>query len=95
MMMKTSVRRGCILICFLLFVANRCVPHALQGAGKPRGPDIVALTGGREYWPKLRDISCHESRGIRYPIWMNLKGSARAIDVFAETSISTTCEVPA
>jgi hypothetical protein len=40
--------------------------HVLQSSDKPRGLDVVALAGGREYWPKLRDISCHESPGIRY-----------------------------
>ena len=40
--------------------------HALQSVDKPNGFDIIALTGGREYWPKLRDISCHENPGIRY-----------------------------
>jgi hypothetical protein len=40
--------------------------HALKSAEKPRGLDIVAVTGAREYWPKLRDISCHESPGVRY-----------------------------
>jgi hypothetical protein len=40
--------------------------HALQSVEKPTGFDIVALTGARQYWPKLRDISCHENPGIRY-----------------------------
>lgn len=40
--------------------------HAIQSVEKPRGIDIVALTGAREYWPKLRDISCRESPGTRY-----------------------------
>jgi len=40
--------------------------HALQSVDKPRGLDIVALTGAREYWPKLKDISCRENPGIRY-----------------------------
>jgi hypothetical protein len=40
--------------------------HALQSVDKARGLDTVALSGGREYWPKLRDISCHYSPGIRY-----------------------------
>ena len=40
--------------------------HALQAVDKPRGMDVVALTGAREYWPKLRDISCRENPGIRY-----------------------------
>lgn len=40
--------------------------HILQSVSKPRGFDIVALSGAREYWPKLRDISCHEDPGIRY-----------------------------
>ncbi len=40
--------------------------HILQSVDKPRGLDIVALTGARDYWPKLRDISCHENSGIRY-----------------------------
>jgi hypothetical protein len=40
--------------------------HALQASTKPRGLDEIALAGGREYWPKLRDISCHEQPGIRY-----------------------------
>jgi hypothetical protein len=40
--------------------------HALQSAPKPRGFDVIALAGGREYWPKLRDISCRENPGIRY-----------------------------
>ena len=40
--------------------------HALQASTKPRGFDAVALAGGREYWPKLRDISCREHPGIRY-----------------------------
>ncbi|WP_433965134.1 hypothetical protein [Tunturiibacter gelidiferens] len=40
--------------------------HALQSADKLRGLDTIALSGAREYWPKLRDISCHESPGTRY-----------------------------
>jgi hypothetical protein len=40
--------------------------HTLQGVDKPNGFDVIALAGGREYWPKLRDISCHENPGIRY-----------------------------
>jgi hypothetical protein len=40
--------------------------HILQSVDKPRGSDIIALTGAREYWPKLRDISCRENPGIRY-----------------------------
>lgn len=40
--------------------------HVLQSSDKPRGLDVVALAGGREYWPKLRDISCHEQPGIQY-----------------------------
>lgn len=40
--------------------------HILQSVDKPRGIDIIALTGAREYWPKLRDISCGENPGIRY-----------------------------
>jgi hypothetical protein len=40
--------------------------HILQSVDKPKGLDIIALTGAREYWPKLRDISCHETPGIRY-----------------------------
>jgi hypothetical protein len=40
--------------------------HALQSVSKPKGMDIIALTGVREYWPKLRDISCRENPGIRY-----------------------------
>jgi hypothetical protein len=40
--------------------------HALQSVSKPKGMDNIALTGVREYWPKLRDISCHENPGIRY-----------------------------
>lgn len=40
--------------------------HALQSVEKPRGFDIIALTGAREFWPKLRDISCRETPGIRY-----------------------------
>lgn len=40
--------------------------HALRAAAKPRGFDAIAFAGGREYWPKLRDISCQESPGIRY-----------------------------
>jgi hypothetical protein len=30
--------------------------HALQSVEKPHGLDIIALAGGREYWPKLRDL---------------------------------------
>jgi hypothetical protein len=48
--------------------------HILQSSDKPHGLDVVALAGGREYWPKLRDISCHESPGIRY---FDLDGFAR------------------
>jgi hypothetical protein len=40
--------------------------HILQSVDKPHGMDIIALTGAREYWPKLRDISCGENPGIRY-----------------------------
>jgi hypothetical protein len=40
--------------------------HILQSVQKPRGFDVIALTGAREYWPKLRDISCRENPGIRY-----------------------------
>lgn len=40
--------------------------HVLQSIDKPRGFDVIALAGAREYWPKLRDISCHETPGIRY-----------------------------
>jgi len=40
--------------------------HALQAAHSPRGLDIVAFAGGREYWPKLRDIFCREYPGVRY-----------------------------
>lgn len=40
--------------------------HILQSVDKPRGFDVIALNGAREYWPKLRDISCHETPGIRY-----------------------------
>jgi hypothetical protein len=40
--------------------------HALQSADKPLGLDAVALSGAREFWPKLRDISCHEFPGSRY-----------------------------
>jgi hypothetical protein len=40
--------------------------HALQSVDKPRGFDVVALSGAREFWPKLRDISCHETPGVRY-----------------------------
>jgi len=40
--------------------------HALQSVEKPRGMDVIALAGSREYWPKLRDISCNENPGIRY-----------------------------
>jgi hypothetical protein len=40
--------------------------HALRSADKPSGLDLPALTGGQEFWPKLRDISCHENPGIRY-----------------------------
>ena len=40
--------------------------HQLQSVEKLHGLDIPALAGAREYWPKLRDISCHESPGIRY-----------------------------
>jgi hypothetical protein len=40
--------------------------HILQSVDKPKGLDIVALVGAREYWPKLRDISCRENLGIRY-----------------------------
>jgi hypothetical protein len=40
--------------------------HAIQSSGKPRGIDAVALAGGREYWPKLRDISCHDAPSTRY-----------------------------
>jgi hypothetical protein len=40
--------------------------HILQAVDKPKGFDIIALRGARDYWPKLRDISCRESPGIRY-----------------------------
>jgi hypothetical protein len=40
--------------------------HILQSVEKPRGFDVIALAGAREYWPKLRDISCQENPGIRY-----------------------------
>jgi hypothetical protein len=40
--------------------------HELQSAEKARGLDGIALAGAREYWPKLRDISCRESPGTRY-----------------------------
>jgi hypothetical protein len=40
--------------------------HQLQSAEKPSGLDGIALAGAREYWPKVRDISCAESPGIRY-----------------------------
>ena len=40
--------------------------HILQSVDKPRGMDIIGLSGAREYWPKLRDISCRENPGIRY-----------------------------
>lgn len=40
--------------------------HILQSVDRPRGFDVIALSGAREYWPKLRDISCHETPGIRY-----------------------------
>jgi len=40
--------------------------HAIQAATKAYGMDSVALAGGRQYWPKLRDISCGEPPGIRY-----------------------------
>lgn len=40
--------------------------HILQSVDKPRGFDVIALAGAREYWPKLRDISCHENPAIRY-----------------------------
>jgi len=40
--------------------------HQLQSVEKPTGMDGIALAGGREYWPKLRDISCHDKPGIRY-----------------------------
>jgi hypothetical protein len=40
--------------------------HALQSVEKPKGFDVIALTGAREYWPKLRDISCRENPSVRY-----------------------------
>jgi hypothetical protein len=40
--------------------------HILQSVEKPTGFDVIALAGAREYWPKLRDISCHENPGVRY-----------------------------
>jgi hypothetical protein len=40
--------------------------HVLQSVEKPRGFDVIALAGAREYWPKVRDISCHENPGTRY-----------------------------
>jgi hypothetical protein len=40
--------------------------HALQAAEKPTGFDVIALAGGREMWPKLRDISCREKPSLRY-----------------------------
>jgi hypothetical protein len=40
--------------------------HQLQSVEKPSGLDGIALEGAREYWPKVRDISCSESPGIRY-----------------------------
>jgi len=40
--------------------------HSLQASANARGMDAVALAGGRECWPKLRDISCHDAPGTRY-----------------------------
>jgi len=40
--------------------------HALQSVEKPKGFDVIALAGAREYWPRVRDISCHENPGVRY-----------------------------
>jgi hypothetical protein len=40
--------------------------HQLQSVEKASGLDGIALAGARENWPKVRDISCHESPGIRY-----------------------------
>ena len=40
--------------------------HALQSVEKHVGLDGIALSGARESWPKMRDISCRESPGIRY-----------------------------
>jgi hypothetical protein len=40
--------------------------HALQSVERARGLDAIALAGAREYWPRLRDLSCRESPGIRY-----------------------------
>jgi hypothetical protein len=40
--------------------------HQLQSVEKASGLDGIALSGARENWPKMRDISCHESPGIRY-----------------------------
>ena len=40
--------------------------HILQSVEKHSGLDGIALDGARESWPKVRDISCRESPGIRY-----------------------------
>ncbi|MGP8271807.1 MAG: hypothetical protein ACLQLH_17220 [Terracidiphilus sp.] len=40
--------------------------HQLQSAEKASGLDGVALAAARENWPKMRDVSCRESPGIRY-----------------------------
>jgi len=40
--------------------------HILQSSDKSSGLDGIALAGARESWPKMRDISCRESPGIRY-----------------------------
>jgi hypothetical protein len=40
--------------------------HQLQSVEKASGLDGIALAGARENWPKMRDISCHETPGIRY-----------------------------
>jgi hypothetical protein len=40
--------------------------HTLLSVEKHSGLDGIALDGARESWPKVRDISCRESPGIRY-----------------------------
>jgi len=40
--------------------------HQLQSVDKHIGLDGIALDGARESWPKVRDISCRETPGLRY-----------------------------
>ncbi|WP_231966707.1 hypothetical protein [Terriglobus roseus] len=40
--------------------------HILQAVSKPSGMQLIALTGAREYWPKMRDIFCNANPNARY-----------------------------